>query len=457
MRTFTGGLILVSGLLAMAGAAAGAEELPPARAGNLLFAMPEGWSRGDGEDGVTTLTAPGSPEGQYFQIRLLPTAPLRGNLKAHFAAEVADLRKKVEVAGVGEFSIVKSPGGVDIGMGLIAWKNPAESGQTIVTVLCLAQAGKDVHPILLVTNHGPLYTKHKQVSARFLDSIRLASRIILVPGPRPLTQQVVNELTDFVEWMIEVPMTQQQRQRMREILVAEWKTAKPAELDGVEEFQKARRQLAEMPPAKRELARQAMQPQALEDWRKQTDDLPRMIVEIYDAAHKPIAAGVPPLTRQASDAGLELLYFMACQTLGGQEVRPDATAKDEWARRMIAEYPKADAKTRQSIAQMPAAWAGVRYAWAELPEAKRREARESWAAMPAIQQLAQKLKSLRTEAAATAARGGIDFDAAMAKLQKNHANYQFMSNMLRMQHETNMHIIRNMSGSTSYTYRYVYR
>lgn len=440
--------------LTLAASASAEEAKPMTRVGNMMFVMPENWQRTDQDGGETVLVSPDSSQGQYFRIRIQPPSPLKKSLREQFIAEVADFGKKVEVVSGGDCTVEKKPGQFEIAMGLICWKNPKGAGENIATILCLAQVDQEVQPIVVVTNAGAMFTKHKDEIASFLDSIRFASRIVLVDGKRPLTQRTVNDVTDFLEWLIETPMTQQQRQQIQDNMIAEWKAGKTGEMDGAETFLKIRAQVIALSPSQQDVARKAMQPDIIAGLRKQDDDLSKMVLGAYNAAHKPIAAGNPPLTRQAADAGIELLYFMASQVLGGQKVCPDTAIKDAWARMMAEQHTTASPQTQETLARMPLTWAAIQCAWVELSDSKRQEARIAWANMPAIKQLAAHLGQLRTDAVATSAKDGVNMATALQKLQQKNINYQIMSNMLRMQHETNMAVIRNMSGNT-YTYRYL--
>src|SRR5439155_6675350 len=112
---------------------------------------------------------------------------------------------------------------------------------------------------------------------------------------------------------------------------------------GVEDVMKLRTQLSEMSKEQKELARQAAQPELIKAARAETDAVAKMIVQVYDAAHQPIAQGDPPLTRQGTDALLETLFFMASQVQGGDaavvaQPKPTQEMKDQWAKNLAANY-----------------------------------------------------------------------------------------------------------------------
>jgi len=136
--------------------------------------------------------------------------------------------------------------------------------------------------------------------------------------------------------------------------------------------------------------------------RKESDAVAKMIVQVYEAAHQPIAPGDPPLTRQAADAMLEVLFFMAAQVQGGDAAaaalpQPTQEMKDQWAKNLAANYAKADAAARNQIAKMPLTWAALRMLWPELPEADKTQARAQWDQSNEVKQVAEVIGRMRPQ------------------------------------------------------------
>jgi hypothetical protein len=138
-----------------------------------------------------------------------------------------------------------------------------------------------------------------------------------------------------------------------------------------------------------------------------------MILQVYEAGHQPIAPGDPPLTRQAADAMLEMLFFMAAQVQGGDAAaltlpQPTQEMKDQWAKNLSGNYGKADAAARSQIARMALTWAAIRMLWPDLPEADKSQARAQWAQSNEVRQVADVISRMRPPQAAQpqAATGG---------------------------------------------------
>lgn len=94
----------------------------------------------------------------------------------------------------------------------------------------------------------------------------------------------------------------------------------------------------------------------------------------------------------------------------------------------------------------------MRHAWPTLNETDRQELRDLWA--DSLRPLGVQPKLAAWQSPPAKAKE-LAYLEAMRKLQHQQQTTAMISNMLRMQHETNMTIIRNM-GSTPYKYEYRY-
>ena len=422
-----------------------------ARIGDLIFTMPDGWRREDRNNGLTALLAPGLPAGQLYEIRIPPRFPLQGTLRQQLQTVLGDMGKKYKGMEGGQIVEHRHRRGYDVAYTVVSVESNEKAGEYLYWMVYLAQIGDQVQTIFLVTNSNALFRQNQALNQGFLNSVGFASLTVLVNGRPPLTQGTVDQVADFVEWLLEVPMTAEQRQTVQEHLVDAWKRRDKAEMDGAAEILKTRAQLATFNKAQSDLVRQAMQPEAIKQWRQDKDPTAKMVLEIYDAAHRPIASGDPPLTRQATDATIELFYFMACQVSGGGEIQPTAGVKDEWAKKLAAGYSAMNADSKKAIAQMPLAWAAIRYAWPEISAEEKAKLKGQWTESEPVRQLSASLAKIRAEAAASSAQKSADI---MRKLQDQHANYMAISNMSSMMHQTNMAIISNFSSGYHYEYRY---
>ncbi len=122
-----------------------------------------------------------------------------------------------------------------------------------------------------------------------------ASDAVVAQGDPPLTESMVNRFTNLQGWLLEIPFTQQQREKIREMLLQDWK--KPQEIKNDLGWLTAAENIAQATPDEREFIRCKIQPSILKDLRadKANRDS-QWWVAAYDEAQRPIAAGNPPLT-----------------------------------------------------------------------------------------------------------------------------------------------------------------
>ena len=208
---------------------------------------------------------------------------------------------------------------------------------------------------------------------------RVDPAAVLAPGDPALTEGMVDRLTGFFEWVLQAPVTAQQRTELRDMLVESWTQGNQADMAGMAEILDIEAQVAAHPPAERDLLREQIQPALLAELSKQPEDEgARWVLGVYQAAHVPVAAGNPPLTRQVSDAYAEVLAFMIGQVLGN-ELSSSTEFKDQFAQSLIADYPNYDAAAQANLAKMPLYWAAIRLAWPALPVEEQEAYRKQWA------------------------------------------------------------------------------
>ena len=106
---------------------------------------------------------------------------------------------------------------------------------------------------------------------------------------------------------------------------------------------------------------------------------------------------------------------------------------------------------------MPLYWAWLRAAWPDAPADDRAKLTGQWAADDRIKPIVAQLNDLKAKALASGndPTGQLD---ALRKLYQQQQTVSMISNMMAMQHRTNMTIINNIgSSNTRYEYKYVYR
>jgi hypothetical protein len=150
------------------------------------------------------------------------------------------------------------------------------------------------------------------------------------------------------------------------------------------------------------------------------------VLGIYDAAHKPIAPGNPPLRPQVVDSYVAFLSFMMNQALGNNwSFTGGSSFRDAVAGPMIASYSSLRADQQAAMAEIPLQWAELNDAWPKAPLAQQQQLRALW--KPALQQL---LDNLNKTAAAKPATSADSNDQLMKKMQNEQTARTFMNNSM---------------------------
>src|ERR1019366_642129 len=121
-----------------------------------------------------------------------------------------------------------------------------------------------------------------------------ASDAVLAQGNPPLTESMGTRYTNFTAWFYEIPFTQPQREKIRAILLRDWK--KPEEIKNDMSWLTMAADFAKGSPDVREFIRCDLQARNLKALRANKDPDAQWLVAVYDEAYQPIAAGNPPLT-----------------------------------------------------------------------------------------------------------------------------------------------------------------
>ena len=334
--------------------------------------------------------------------------------------------------------------------------DPNRPGQFNYGWITMVAAGGRSVAIVAVFNDAASFNAHVKELGHMIDTMQITSGMVLEPGNPRLTRFTVDASIEFVEWLMQVPLTDGQKEFVESELRKSWRANKREDIEGLKKILDARDQFASLTADQRELARQKILDDAMKQWRGNPAPDARMMVEIYDCSHKPIASGEPPLTQQSVDALVELLCFAAGQTVG-VSCTPPADIKAKLAEQIAANYPAMTPEQRQKIAATPLEWAALRVAWPAYSDAERQQYINAWQRNEAIVQLASLLKGAPADAPAPSASTGDSNRQTIVNLQKfqnQQMFYQTMSNCMRMQYETNRAIIANMGGGYHYEYRF---
>lgn len=128
---------------------------------------------------------------------------------------------------------------------------------------------------------------------------------VLVPGDPPLTQGMVDLYRTAMDAILDLQMTDNQREEFQKALIEDWKRNDPKQwAKGIESW---RAPLSRGPYARR-VWRAGQLPLLLDGLHKSNDGADAWLLAAYDAAHKPgsdrnpvLAEGDPPLTRDVVD------------------------------------------------------------------------------------------------------------------------------------------------------------
>ncbi|MFO1050796.1 MAG: hypothetical protein U1F36_01110 [Planctomycetota bacterium] len=323
------------------------------------------------------------------------------------------------------------------------------------TVLSVAAGGRCM-TFRMETGTTAAYEAHRVEFGAMVDGVVMTSGQRLESGETPLTRYMVDEAADFLGWLVQSPLTDEQRAMVESELRKSWRAGDREEIEGARDLLTARDQLAQLPEEQRELAREAVLKEALDAWRADTEgEGAKMMLAIHEAAHQPLCAGEPPLTRQAVDAFAEFLTFAAGRTIDYDAKLPKEI-RDELAKSVAEGYADLPKEQRELIAGMPLTWAALRVAWPDLPAEQRDAYVQGWKNDAAIANLAKALSAQKAAAdkAREAAEGYRDLAHRQAMLHASQMQFQAMQNVMRMQMETARIMASNMGGNTRWVYRW---
>ena len=247
-----------------------------------------------------------------------------------------------------------------------------------------------------------------------------------IPGNPPLTQALVDQGIQFFEWLLDAPLTQEQRVQFRDSLVGSWKGHRQNEIDSTMNVFKFQEQLNSRSPEEREIVRASLCQKFLEGMRQTPNEvLSKWILNIYDSAHKPIAKGNPPLTSQVADAYAEVVAFMIRECLGKQALNANRQFKDMLAKSLAAQYSGYSNDQQKQFSQMPVLWKVLRSKWPQLSKPEKQEFRKQWT--PAAQNL---LASVSGQTSSTQEQDSSDgCSSPELSCSSEYSEHQFVKNM----------------------------
>jgi hypothetical protein len=188
---------------------------------------------------------------------------------------------------------------------------------------------------------------------------------VLVPGNPPLTQQVVDLYREIWEWYCDVRLTPEQRSQCQQACIKYWKNRPVISFNQqapikYAELEKEWRAILQLKDAEQARKRAEVRERWMQTIRKENDELSRLLVSAYDAAHKTggtknaiLVAGDPPLTQAMIDLDTAFVETIL-------DVRLSEEQRQEY-RRVFVEYwmgidlneKRQRAKNIESVAQLP--------------------------------------------------------------------------------------------------------
>jgi hypothetical protein len=434
--------LAVAASLALSAAAFAQDEVPPSRAGTVLFRMPSGWQRSEMPD--CTVLAPADPAARAYSICIRPAAPAKATVADTLAADLEVIGRSYRAQPASELSVQKHPAGYDAAVR--GYVLTGADGRALATYVYVLQAGTQSAAIEFSADR-PEKLDAKAMSD-FVVGCRLAHAQVVVAGEPALTLYDLEETIDCIQWLLDAPFTAEQRGVFHDEIVDGWKKKDAETIQGVAQILEFRAELAKLPPDKQDVVRKSSEKELVAALRKETDRSSKLAVEIYDASRRPIAGGEPALTRQQADSALELFYFVAGQ-LEGMQARPTTADKEEWAKRLAAGWEKLDVKVRRTFEVMPLTWSAARAGWAEMKETEREEIKAGFAQLDIVKEMRAAFAKVKSDAGTSA-----DAAALQAKLT---SNYRLTSTLLKTGFDSTMMQMAAMRNMTDSYRRWSYR
>ncbi|MEI6670073.1 MAG: hypothetical protein WCP29_18145 [Acidobacteriota bacterium] len=272
---------------------------------------------------------------------------------------------------------------------------------------------------------------------------------VLMPGPPPLTEEMIGRFAEFFEWAFDVRLTNDQVDVLRKYSIDTWTKRKKDDMDAIVNVVALQVELSKADRQQLAVVRANYEPQVLESMRKQPNEpMAVWALAVYESSHKVLAPGAPPLTRQTSDAFLEALFLMVGEVSGQRGDVPDEKLKNDWAAALTSKYAQMPDDLKKQIAGMPLFVAQMRLNWGSLPEAEKAKYRAAWA--DGVKALLPASAPAGT-GAVTAVAGKRSVADMMAEQNRRHNAYMSMSSAMMSTYRTNFNAQANSIGSA---YRY---
>src|SRR5262249_44795273 len=135
---------------------------------------------------------------------------------------------------------------------------------------------------------------------------------VLVSGNPPLTQDFLDQLTAYGEWLLDIQMTPPQRQEWQQLFVNTWKKADPKSkesfLANAQPQLKWYGEISNLTDEQRREIRARQQPWFVATLKKASNPEDRFLLTLYETGHRPggdrnpiLVAGTTPLAQDTLD------------------------------------------------------------------------------------------------------------------------------------------------------------
>jgi hypothetical protein len=266
-----------------------------------------------------------------------------------------------------------------------AWSGPQAANRLRALVDNVSQLTPENRTFLRVTmqkNRLEDLRKQRDPASKFYLEAFAAAHPAIAPGNPPLTESMVSHYVEFVAWLLEIPVTPAFAADQRARLLNDWKN--PDTAAGSARVLQWQLTYAEFKGGslQRDYERTIEQPAWIAQMRAHRENPDSAVMlAAFDAAHPPLAAGQPALTRQMSDAWTELYCLIRDQGLG-EHLVADQANKDAFAAQLARQWPTLTAEQRKALSVMPTRWAAVRWVWSAGQPADRAKMVAAW--LPAV-------------------------------------------------------------------------
>ena len=305
----------------------------------------------------------------------------------------------------------------------------------------------------------------------------------------PLTPSMLRRYACMMELAWDLRLTDAQRKTLDEQVIGHWRARDMKDVESILGWLETEKQASSVSEAQRIVAsRLNIYPEIMKQApvEAKTDPDVRWLLGVHDEFHKPLVGGKAPLTRRQSEAFLEVLFFAASATEGGEPVRPTPQMLEEWNAQLASNWSNLPEEGRAGVVQMADIYVKLVAAWAQLPAEEQAQVKQTFGQIPQVQTIAQNIRTQRADEqqrkaqiardradgkarGATRARGlqnggttavasnvpssttsagpSAEFLKAQQALYWERQRTQMVSNMMQQMHDTRMMVIYNTGGN----------